>query len=191
MLSVLGVLADERAKTLWLCSAAMPVPGAPPAVGKASSLMTFDLSSASRKGRTRCPRRPPPATTSRSTPMGRRTPPTRPTAASSSLQERREGAGALRAGRQAEGDRRHRVWRRRHAVREHRLARRARADRSKGRQEFRGAHRAHALRAGERVPTASGPSRAIASCSLKVAAGASTKSRSTATKRRSKCCARA
>ena len=45
MLSVLGVLADERAKTLWLCSAAMPVPGAPPAAGKASALMTFDLSS--------------------------------------------------------------------------------------------------------------------------------------------------
>jgi hypothetical protein len=45
MLSVLGVLADERTKTLWLCSAAMPVPGAPPAAGKASSLMAFDLSS--------------------------------------------------------------------------------------------------------------------------------------------------
>jgi len=45
MLSVLGVLADERAKTLWLCSAAMPVPGAPPAAGKASALMTFDLQS--------------------------------------------------------------------------------------------------------------------------------------------------
>lgn len=45
MLSVLGVLADERSKTLWLCSAAMPVPGAPPAAGKASSLMAFDLAS--------------------------------------------------------------------------------------------------------------------------------------------------
>jgi hypothetical protein len=45
MLSVLGVLADERSKTLWLCSAAMPVPGAPPAAGKASSLMAFDLGS--------------------------------------------------------------------------------------------------------------------------------------------------
>lgn len=45
MLSVLGVLADEHAKTLWLCSAAMPVPGAPPAAGKASSLMAFDLHS--------------------------------------------------------------------------------------------------------------------------------------------------
>ena len=43
MLSVLGVLADERSGTLWLCSAPMPVPGAPPAAGKASSLMTFDL----------------------------------------------------------------------------------------------------------------------------------------------------
>lgn len=45
MLSVLGVLADERAKTLWLCSAAMPVAGAPPAAGKASSLKAFDLHS--------------------------------------------------------------------------------------------------------------------------------------------------
>jgi mono/diheme cytochrome c family protein len=43
MLSVLGVLADERSNTLWLCSAPMPVPGAPPAAGKPSSLMTFDL----------------------------------------------------------------------------------------------------------------------------------------------------
>jgi len=50
MLSILGVLADERAKTLWLCSAAMPVPGAAPAAGKASSLMTFDLSSGKPKG---------------------------------------------------------------------------------------------------------------------------------------------
>jgi len=45
MLSVLGVLADERTQTLWLCSAAMPVPGAPAAAGKVSSLMTFDLHS--------------------------------------------------------------------------------------------------------------------------------------------------
>ena len=43
MLSVLGVLADERSGTLWLCSSAMPVPGAPAAAGKPSSLMTFDL----------------------------------------------------------------------------------------------------------------------------------------------------
>ncbi len=50
MLSVLGVLADERAKTLWLCSAAMPVPGAPPAAGKASALMTFDLHTGKPKG---------------------------------------------------------------------------------------------------------------------------------------------
>ena len=45
MLSVLGVVADERAKTLWLCSAAMPVPGAPSSAGKVSSLLTFDLHS--------------------------------------------------------------------------------------------------------------------------------------------------
>ena len=50
MLSVLGVLADEPAKTLWLCSAAMPVPGAPPAAGKASALMAFDLHSGQQKG---------------------------------------------------------------------------------------------------------------------------------------------
>jgi hypothetical protein len=45
MLSVLGVLADERANTLWLCSTAMPAPGAPSGAGKVSSLMTFDLHS--------------------------------------------------------------------------------------------------------------------------------------------------
>ena len=50
MLSVLGVLADEKAKTLWLCSAAMPVPGAPPAAGKPSALMAFDLTSGKQKG---------------------------------------------------------------------------------------------------------------------------------------------
>jgi hypothetical protein len=50
MLSVLGVLADEKAKTLWLCSAAMPVPGAPPAAGKPSALMAFDLASGKQKG---------------------------------------------------------------------------------------------------------------------------------------------
>jgi hypothetical protein len=50
MLSILGVLADEKAQTLWLCSAAMPVPGAPPAAGKASALMTFDLHSGKQKG---------------------------------------------------------------------------------------------------------------------------------------------
>ena len=43
MLSVLGVLADDRAGNLLLCSAPMPVPGAPPAAGKPSSLMIFDL----------------------------------------------------------------------------------------------------------------------------------------------------
>jgi quinohemoprotein ethanol dehydrogenase len=50
MLSVLGVLADEKANTLWLCSAAMPVPGAPPANGKPSSLMAFDLRTGEQKG---------------------------------------------------------------------------------------------------------------------------------------------
>jgi hypothetical protein len=49
MLSILGVVADERAKALWLCSAAMPVPGAPPAAGKASALMRFDLGSGAPK----------------------------------------------------------------------------------------------------------------------------------------------
>jgi quinohemoprotein ethanol dehydrogenase len=49
MLSVLGVLADERANTLWLCSAGMPVPGAPPAAGKASALMAFDLRTGQQK----------------------------------------------------------------------------------------------------------------------------------------------
>jgi hypothetical protein len=49
LLSVLGVVADERAKTLWLCSAPMPVPGAPPAAGKVSSLMTFDLGTGKQK----------------------------------------------------------------------------------------------------------------------------------------------
>jgi sugar lactone lactonase YvrE len=43
MLSVLGVLADEKSNTLWLCSSPLPVPGAPPAAGKVSSVMTFDL----------------------------------------------------------------------------------------------------------------------------------------------------
>jgi hypothetical protein len=50
MLSVLGVLADEKSNTLWLCSAAMPVPGAPPANGKPSALMTFDLRTGAPKG---------------------------------------------------------------------------------------------------------------------------------------------
>jgi hypothetical protein len=50
MLSVLGVLADEKSNTLWLCSSAMPVPGAPPANGKPSSLMAFDLRTGAQKG---------------------------------------------------------------------------------------------------------------------------------------------
>lgn len=50
ILSVLGVVADEKSKTLWLCSAAMPVPGAPPANGKPSALMAFDLSTGAPKG---------------------------------------------------------------------------------------------------------------------------------------------
>jgi hypothetical protein len=49
MLSVLGVLADERANTLWVCSAAMPVPGAPSGAGKVSSLFAFDLRTAQQK----------------------------------------------------------------------------------------------------------------------------------------------
>jgi sugar lactone lactonase YvrE len=43
LLSVLGVMSDERSGTLWLCSSPMPLPGAPSAAGKVSSLMTFDL----------------------------------------------------------------------------------------------------------------------------------------------------
>jgi len=49
MLSVLGVMGDEQSNTLWLCSAAMPVPGAPPANGKPSSLMAFDLRTGAQK----------------------------------------------------------------------------------------------------------------------------------------------
>jgi hypothetical protein len=49
MLAILGVLGDERSNTLWLCSAPMPAPIAPPSAGKVSSLMTFDLQSGKQK----------------------------------------------------------------------------------------------------------------------------------------------
>ncbi len=48
ILSLLGVLADERSGTLWLCSSPSPL-RTPPAVGTAS-LMAFDLKSGVQKG---------------------------------------------------------------------------------------------------------------------------------------------
>ncbi len=48
LLSVFGVLADERSKTLWACSAPNSLRN-PPAVGT-SSLMAFDLKSGRQKG---------------------------------------------------------------------------------------------------------------------------------------------
>ena len=48
ILSLLGVLADERSNTLWLCSSPSPL-RTPPAVGVAS-LMAFDLKSGVQKG---------------------------------------------------------------------------------------------------------------------------------------------
>lgn len=48
ILSLLGVLADERSNTLWLCSSPSPL-RTPPAVGVAS-LMAFDLKSGAQKG---------------------------------------------------------------------------------------------------------------------------------------------
>jgi hypothetical protein len=48
LLSILGVLADARSKTLWICSSPSPF-RSPPAVG-VSSLMAFDLKTGSRKG---------------------------------------------------------------------------------------------------------------------------------------------
>jgi hypothetical protein len=48
ILSILGVLADSRSRTLWLCSSPSPL-RTPPAVGIAS-LMAFDLKSGRRKG---------------------------------------------------------------------------------------------------------------------------------------------
>jgi len=48
LLSVLGVLADERSRTLWVCSAPNGL-RTPPAVGT-TSLMAFDLRTGARKG---------------------------------------------------------------------------------------------------------------------------------------------
>jgi hypothetical protein len=48
LLSILGVLADERSRTLWVCSDPSPFRN-PPAVGT-SSLMAFDLKTGSQKG---------------------------------------------------------------------------------------------------------------------------------------------
>jgi sugar lactone lactonase YvrE len=50
LLSVLGVLADDKNRTLWLCSVPSPFPVAPKAPpGAVSSLMAFDLSTGQRK----------------------------------------------------------------------------------------------------------------------------------------------
>lgn len=50
LLSVLGVLADDRTNTLWVCSIPSPFPGAPQAhQGQPSSLMAFDLDTGTRK----------------------------------------------------------------------------------------------------------------------------------------------
>ncbi len=46
--AVFGVLADERAGTLWLCS--VPNPFQPPQAGAVSALMAFDLKNGARKG---------------------------------------------------------------------------------------------------------------------------------------------
>ena len=48
LLSILGVLVDERSKTLWICSDPSPFRN-PPVVGT-SSLMAFDLKTGSQKG---------------------------------------------------------------------------------------------------------------------------------------------
>ncbi len=48
ILSILGVLADERSGTLWICSTPTPLRN-PPAVGT-SALMAFDLKTGSQKG---------------------------------------------------------------------------------------------------------------------------------------------
>lgn len=53
LLSVLGVLTDERRRTLWVCSAAMPF-RVPPAIGP-SALIAFDLATGKRKGRYELP----------------------------------------------------------------------------------------------------------------------------------------
>lgn len=46
--AVFGVLADERSKTLWVCS--VPNPFQPPVAGASTQLMSFDLKSGKRKG---------------------------------------------------------------------------------------------------------------------------------------------
>jgi hypothetical protein len=46
--SVFGVLADERSKTLWLCS--VPNPFKPPVEGASAQLMAFDMKNGKRKG---------------------------------------------------------------------------------------------------------------------------------------------
>jgi len=48
LLAVFGVLADERSRTLWLCS--VPNPFGPPKADAVSSLMAFDLGTGQRKG---------------------------------------------------------------------------------------------------------------------------------------------
>jgi hypothetical protein len=48
LLSILGVLAEPRSRTLWVCSSPSPI-RTPPAVG-VSSLMAFDLRTGARKG---------------------------------------------------------------------------------------------------------------------------------------------
>ena len=48
ILSILGVLADDKSHTLWICSSPVPFRN-PPAVGTAS-LMAFDLKSGAQKG---------------------------------------------------------------------------------------------------------------------------------------------
>ena len=48
LLSILGVLADDRRRTLWICSAPSPI-RTPPAVG-VSALMAFDLNTGRQKG---------------------------------------------------------------------------------------------------------------------------------------------
>jgi sugar lactone lactonase YvrE len=53
LLSVLGVLVDERARTLWVCTAPMPF-RVPPAVGT-SALLKFDLATGALKARYELP----------------------------------------------------------------------------------------------------------------------------------------
>jgi sugar lactone lactonase YvrE len=48
ILSILGVLADARSRTLWICSSPSPL-RSPPAVG-VSALMAFDLKTGAQKG---------------------------------------------------------------------------------------------------------------------------------------------